>query len=229
MTAFIKGISYYLPSDEITNELLVAEFPEWNVDKIASKIGISSRFVTAEDEFTSDIAVKAGEKLFKEYGINPNIFDMLLLCTQSPDYFLPTTACLVQNRLNLSTRAGALDFNQGCSGYIYGLALAQGLISSGLAHNILLITAETYSKYIHPKDKGNRTVFGDAASATWISSESGLAEIGCFELGTDGSGAENLIVVVNRCCVFSVTNKNLSQPKTDILPLFAIRERRHVL
>lgn len=193
MKAFIKAITYYLPEKIVSNETLSEEFPEWTVDKIASKIGITERHIAGENEFVSDMAVKAGQKLFDEYNIAPHQIDFVLLCTQSPDYFLPTTACLVQNQLNIPTTAGALDFNLGCSGYVYGLALAKGLIYAGIAKNILFITSETYSKFVHKKDKGNRTIFGDAASATIISTE-GIAEIGEFELGTDGKGAENLIV-----------------------------------
>jgi len=97
--------------------------------------------------------------------------------------------------LGIPTTAGALDFNLGCSGYIYGLSLAKGLVETGIAKNVLLITAETYSKFIHPADKGVRTIFGDAAAATLISSSSTDKDmIGPFVLGTDGKGAEKLIV-----------------------------------
>ena len=194
MKTYIKALAYTLPENEITNEQLVKEFPEWSVDKIADKVGINTRFVASENETSSDLAIKAAEKLFLE---NPNInkedIDFVLFCTQSPDYFLPTSACIIQNRLGLPTTCGALDFNLGCSGYIYGLSLAKGLVLGGIANNVLLLTGETYSKYLHPKDKGNRTIFGDAGSATLISTE-GFAEIGNFSLGTDGKGAENLIV-----------------------------------
>ena len=194
MKTYIKALAYTLPENEITNEQLVKEFPEWSVDKIADKVGINTRFVASENETSSDLAVKAAEKLFLE---NPNLnkedIDFVLFCTQSPDYFLPTSACIIQNKLGLPTTCGALDFNLGCSGYIYGLSLAKGLILGGIANNVLLLTGETYSKYLHPKDKGNRTIFGDAGSATLISTE-GFAEIGNFSLGTDGKGAENLIV-----------------------------------
>jgi 3-oxoacyl-[acyl-carrier-protein] synthase-3 len=193
MIAKIKAISYYLPERVLDNKKLNDEFPEWSVDKISSKTGIYERHVSDENEFTSDMAVTVAEKLFAEHGISPDEVDFILLCTQSPDYFLPTTACLVQNSLNIPTTAGALDFNLGCSGYIYGLAMAKGLISANIAKNVLLITSETYTKFIHPKDKSNKTIFGDGASATLISTE-GFAEILDFVLGTDGSGAENLIV-----------------------------------
>lgn len=191
--ACIKGISYYLPQREITNEELVKEFPEWSVEKVASKVGVNSRRVADVEETAGDLAEKAALKLFEEYSIDPKSIDFVLLCTQSPDYFLPSTACILQHRLGISTSAGALDFNLGCSGCIYGLALAKGLMDSGTAHNILLLTAETYNKYLHPLDKGNRSIFGDGAAACLISEE-GFAEVGEFVLGTDGSKYEALIV-----------------------------------
>lgn len=193
MKAFIKAISYYLPKNILTNEELVTRFPEWSVEKVANKIGVNQRHISSQDEFVSDMAIKASEKLFIEHNINPSEIDFILLCTQSPDYFLPTTACIVQDKLGIPKSSGALDFNLGCSGYVYGLAIAKGLISANIAKNILLITSETYSKHIHKNDKGNTTIFGDGASASLISTK-GFAEIKEFELGTDGSGAENLIV-----------------------------------
>ena len=192
MKAFIKDIAYYLPVQVLTNEQIAAEFPEWSAEKVANKVGITERHISAPDETATDMAYQAAERLFAQ-GIDRKTIDFVLLCTQSGDYFLPSSACLLQNRLGLSTHCGALDFNLGCSGYEYGLAIAKGLILSGTAKNILLLTAETYTKYIHPKDKGNRTIFGDGASASLISTE-GFAEIGEVVVGTDGSGADNLIV-----------------------------------
>ena len=191
--AYIKAISYYLPEKVLTNEELVKEFPEWSVDKVAQKVGVNSRHISAEDETAGDMAEKAAIKLFEEYNINPKDIDFVMLCTQSPDYFLPSTACVLQHKLGIPTSAGAFDYDLGCSGCIYGLALAKGLISAGIANNILLLTAETYQKYLHPSDKSNRSIFGDGAAACLVSTE-GFAEIGDFVLGTDGSGAENLIV-----------------------------------
>lgn len=192
MDAYIKALSYYLPEEVVTNEQLVEEFPEWSVDKIAKKIGISERHIAAENETAGDMAYKAADKLINENGIDKESIDFVLLCTQSPDYFLPSTSCIIQSRLGLSTKCGAFDFNLGCSGYEYGLAIAKGLIVSGVAKNILLLTAETYNKHIHPKDKGNRTIFGDGASASLISTD-GFAKIGEFVLGSDGSGYDRLI------------------------------------
>lgn len=194
MKVNVKAISYYLPQNKLTNEDIIVDFPEWDINKISSKIGILNRHISAADEYASDMAISAANKLFEEYSIDKLDIDFLLYCTQSPDYFLPTTSCILQKELGLKTTIGAMDFNLGCSGFVYGLSLAKGLIVGGMATNVLLITSETYSKFIHPKDKSNRTIFGDAAAATLISKDEGLCSIGDFVFGTDGRGAQNLIV-----------------------------------
>lgn len=191
--AYLKAFSYYLPEREVTNEEIIREFPEWSVEKVAEKVGVFSRHIAGEKETAGDLAEKAALALFEEYGISPQEIDFVMLCTQSPDYFLPSTACVLQNRLGIPTSAGAFDYNLGCSGCIYGMAIAKGLIASGTANNILLLTAETYNKYLHPDDKSNRSIFGDGAAACLISTD-GIAEIGEFALGTDGSGAGHLIL-----------------------------------
>ena len=193
MSAFIKAISYYLPQEVLSNEEISRNFPEWSTEKIAQKVGITERHVAGRDETAGDMAFHAAEKLFSEHHINRQDIDFVILCTQSPDYFLPSTSCVLQNKLGLSTNIGAFDFNLGCSGYIYGLAVSKGLIAAGIAKNVLLLTSETYTKYLHPLDKGNQTIFGDAATATLISTN-GWGEIREFVLGTDGAGAEDLIV-----------------------------------
>jgi len=120
------------------------------------------------------------------------------LCTQSPEYLLPSSACILQSRTKLPINVGAFDINLGCSGYIYGLGVAKGLVETGQAKNIMFVTSDTYSKYIHLKDKSVRTIFGDAAAATLVSakdeSDDSTEYLGPFEYGTDGCGAENLIV-----------------------------------
>ncbi|MGF6927047.1 3-oxoacyl-[acyl-carrier-protein] synthase-3 [Chitinophaga sp. W2I13] len=190
----LDAISYYLPEETLTNDDLHELFPDWSVNKIAAKTGVIERRIAAKDEFASSMAIKAASKLFEEHKITPSEIQFILLCTQSPDYFLPTTACIVQHALGIPTTAGALDFNLGCSGYVYGLSLAKGLICSGDVENVLLITSETYSKHIHDHDKSVRTIFGDAASATFIKRNGHGADIRAITFGTDGSGAENLIV-----------------------------------
>ena len=177
----------------MTNEEVAAMFPEWTVEKIEKKLGIKQRHITSENETASDIAIKAAEELFDTSGINKSEIDYLIFVTQSPDYHLPTTACVIQKRMGLSHNLTSIDVNLGCNGFVVGLSLAKAVIMAGQAKNVLLLTGETYSKYMHEKDKSNRTIFGDGASATVVSAE-GIAEIGDFVIGTDGEGAENLIV-----------------------------------
>ncbi len=191
--ANIGPIVVHYPQRVETNAELHAQFPEWDIPLIEEKTGIASRHIAAPNETSSDLAVAAAKKLFHQFGISPESIDFVLLCTQTPDYPLPTTSCLIQDRLGLPTTTGAIDFNLGCSGFVYGLSLAEGLIQSGQAKRILLLTAETYSKFIDEHDRSLRTIFGDAAAATLI--ESGPEPtLNAFQFGTDGSGADTLLV-----------------------------------
>jgi 3-oxoacyl-[acyl-carrier-protein] synthase-3 len=193
--AGIKGIRSYLAEGRLTNEMLEEEFPDWKTQAIYEKTGISVRGVSSPDECASDLGVAAANSLFDSGICQQDEIDFLLFCTQSPDYFLPTTACLMQDRLGLRNSCGALDFNLGCSGFVYGLSLAKGLIETGSASKVLLITADTYMKFINKTDRTVRTIFSDGASATLVAGmESELELIGPFVFGTDGKGAENLIV-----------------------------------
>ena len=191
--AAVGPVAIHLPERVETNDQLQAEFPQWDMKLIYQKTGISARHIAAPDECASDLGVQAAEKLFRQYEIDPASIDFLLFCTQTPDYPLPTTACLMQDRLKLRTSIGALDFNLGCSGYVYGLALADGLIRTGSVRRILLITAETYTKFIHPEDRSLRTIFGDGASATLVEAADRPSLLG-FRYGTDGSGADTLLM-----------------------------------
>lgn len=191
MGSRISRIEYYLPDRVLTNQDIEEQNPEWNAQKVEKKIGISQRHIASDDETSLDLAIKAAEKLLLSY--DSEQIDFLLFCTQSPDYLLPSSACIIQDKLRLRKNIGALDYNLGCSGYIYGLALAKGLINSGISTNVLLLTGETYSKFIRDDDVSNRSIFGDAGSATLVSfsEQEGIGE---FVLGTDGRGADNLIV-----------------------------------
>ena len=187
----ISEIETYFPEKKVTNEDLQKEFPEWSPEKIFNKVGVKQRYTASAEETVLELAVKASEKLLKK--IDKNEIDFILFCTQSPDYHLPTTACILQDRLGLRKNIGALDFNLGCSGFVYGLSIAKGLIATGAAQNILLVTAETYTKYLRKSDKSNRTIFGDGAAATLIQKDEAKENFQ-FILGTDGSGYDNLIV-----------------------------------
>ncbi len=194
--AAIRGIATHLPEYVLTNEELAQTIGTWSADKIFEKTGIRERRIAAADETAGDLALAAARRLFDRAPGTADEVDFLLFCSQAPDYYLPTTACVLQDKLGLAKSIGALDFNLGCSGYVYGLSLAAGLIGTGSARNVLLLTADTYSKYIHPRDGSVRTLFGDGAAATLISADpvSEQSEIGPFVFGTDGSGSADLIV-----------------------------------
>lgn len=196
VSAHIAAIATHVPDAILDNAELAALYPEWPADKILDKTGIAARHIAAADETALDLGVAAAEKLFARTGMDRAEIDFLIFCTQAPDYVLPTSACIMQDRLQLGTSIGALDINLGCSGFVYGLSMAAGLIAGGLASTILLVTADTYSKYIHAGDKSVRTLFGDGAAATLIkrNGPGDTGSIGPFDYGTDGSGAHQLIV-----------------------------------
>jgi len=193
--AAIKAVTSFLPAGELTNDQLAEEFGMWHGNQIFEKTGVAVRHVSARDECASDLAVAAANKLFESGVCVSEEIDFLVLVTQMPDYFMPTSACLVQNRLGLRTTCGAIDINLGCSGFIYGLAVAKSLVEAAVASTVLLITSDTYTKWINPKDRSTRTLFGDGAAATLVSgveSESDL--IGPFVLGSDGRGVKDIVV-----------------------------------
>jgi 3-oxoacyl-[acyl-carrier-protein] synthase-3 len=196
MTTYIKAIEYFLPEGELSNEMLASQFTDWSPQKIEVKTGIRTRHIANAGECASDLGVMAARKIFESGTILPAEIDFLLFCTESPDYILPPSACLIQNQLGIPTSSGALDFNLGCSGFVYGMGLAHSLIMSEQASNVLLITSETYSKHIHFEDRSVRSIFGDGAAATVISACQAGTEnkIGPFVYGTDGKGYNNLIV-----------------------------------
>ena len=194
-SAKIKYIEKYLPDEILKNEHLCNGDSLWTPEKILLKTGIEERRISSVNETSVDLGVGAAEALFKKFPEERAKIDYLIFCTQTPDYFLPSSSCVIQDRLGLNTSVGAVDVNQGCSGYVYSLSLGKGLIAAGIAENILLITADTYSKIINENDTSVRTLFGDGATATIITTDCREGfEIGDFLFGTDGSGANNLIV-----------------------------------
>jgi len=190
MFARIKAVSSYLPEKIEKNSDFVN-------DRFIEKLGIIDRPIADDDEAASDLALKAAENLFDEYDIDRNETDFILLCTQQPDYLMPNTAPYLQHRLGLSKNVGAVDISLGCSGYVYGLAVAKGLIETGLSKKLLFITSSIYSKFISKKDTVVRPVFGDGATATWIEGVDEESEnIRAFVFGSDGSGYDKLYIPV---------------------------------
>lgn len=191
MSARIAAVATHLPEARLTNADLAALYGDWSADKIFDKTGIAERRIAADGETALDLGVAAARKLGTKVDLSG--VDFLIFCTQAPDYILPTSACILQDRLALPTSVGALDINLGCSGFVYALSLAVGMIAAGSARQVLIITADTYSKYIHPQDRSVRTLFGDGAAASLVVADP-WAGIGPFVFGTDGSGAGSLIV-----------------------------------
>jgi 3-oxoacyl-[acyl-carrier-protein] synthase-3 len=194
MATAILGLSYYLPPQVQTNENLRRENPDWRMDELGEKTGIFARHIANEDQTASDMACEAGTALLARDIVDRQDIDFVLFCTQCPDHFLPSAACALQLRLGLGKHVGALDFNLGCSGFVYGLQLAKALVDAGQARHVLLLTADTYTKYIHPRDRSIRPLFGDGAAAALVGSARQGGSIGSFVVGTDGGGAGNLCV-----------------------------------
>ena len=186
-------IECFLPEKALTNEMLSSIYDGWTAEGIYAKTGIRERRIAEDSVSALDLADKAANRLFASYAIDPQSIDFLLLCTQSSPLRLPSSSCLLQERLRLRRNIGALTIDHGCSGFVYGLAVAKGLLSGGMASRVLLITAETYSKYIDRNDRSTRAIFGDGAAATLLDSAD-LPRMGNFVFGTDGSGADTLTV-----------------------------------
>lgn len=193
MNARIESIEYYLPESSLTNEMLSNENPSWDMDKVIDKTGVFNRPIASEKETALSLALRACKNLFKKQPKLKDQIDILIFCTQSPDYIMPPNSCVLHKHLELKETITAFDFNLACSGFIYGSQMAQAYIAGGLAKKVLLVTADTYSKYINKQDRSIRTLFGDGACVTVYSgcNEGGISRIQC---NTYGEGYENFII-----------------------------------
>ncbi len=187
----IKEIKFFVPGEAVSNDRVIEDHG-FDEQFIREKLGILSRHIAAEDEYTSDLATAAGAKLLDETDLDPNAVDLLIVVTQTPDYCLPQVSALVQDRLGLPSSVAALDINLGCSGYVYGLSVAQGMMEANGFDNAILITAETYSKIIDQKDRATAPLFGDGSSATWLGRNPAY-KLGKFDFGTFGKKSDSLI------------------------------------
>jgi 3-oxoacyl-[acyl-carrier-protein] synthase-3 len=191
--AGIRSIATYFPKNRVDNEELIKRFG-LSTEFLMDKVGVVTRAVADRGESTSDMCSAAAKLLFdKNPALDPSVVDLLVVCTQNPDYRLPHTSALLQDRLNLSNSVAAFDINLGCSGYVYCLAVCKALIESVGFENVVLLTADPYSKILDPEDSSSAAVFGDAATATWLSNRADNT-IGLFTFGTDGSRAADLMV-----------------------------------
>jgi len=190
----IVDIAVGLPDRTVTNEQLCAENPEWDMTKIAGRSGVHSRHVAADSETALDLAVVACRDLLSRNLDWPAAVDGLIMCTESEDYSLPPDGCVLHGMLGLRQDCFVTDINLACSGFVYGLALARGLVSTGMCHNILLVTADTYSKKINPRDRSSRVLFGDGAAVTWLSDDSGSGQVVDVVCATDGTGYDKFVI-----------------------------------
>lgn len=188
MSVEIVDIQYYIPRNNYSVDRLV------NSDygkKIIKKTGINKKYKSGIDEFAVDLAIKSVAKLNKKNKLL-NI-DYLIFCTQSPEHILPGGASKIQNIFFYKKKIPSIDVSMGCSGFVYSYSLAQSLINSGIAKKVLVVTADTYSKFIDIKDHKNLSIFGDGSSAT-IVQKSAMKFNSRYVQGTDGDGYKDLYV-----------------------------------
>ena len=189
----ITSIAYHLPDLVEGIDKLKEDNPDWEIPKILDKTGILTRYISANDETAVDLAFEAGIKLLHDDSVRRDEIDLLILVTQSPDYVLPTSACILQDKLGLPKNCMAFDINLGCSGFVYAMSVAGSLIETGVASKGIILCADTYSKYIAKNDRTCRPIFSDGAAAVFVE-RSETDDIGPFDFGTDGSGFDRLIV-----------------------------------
>lgn len=191
-SARIIGTGSYVPPRVLTNadlEKLVDTSDEW----IVTRTGISERHIASDDEATSDLAYHAATAALESAGVDAADLDMILVATATPDMFFPSTACVLQDRLG-ARRSGALDISAACSGFIYGLAVANGLIRAGTARTVLLLGAETLTKVVNWQDRNTCVLFGDGAGAVVLRADEGDGGILSVYLYADGSKGSLLIL-----------------------------------
>ena len=192
LSSKIIGWGHYLPQKIMTNKDL-SKIVDTNDEWIISRTGITQRFIAEKKELTSDLAIIAGKKAIKKAGIKSNDIDYIILATTTPDQTFPSTACKVQASLKIGNTP-SFDIQAVCSGFIYSLQLADSLIKSNKAKNILVIGAETLSKIVDWDDRRTCVLFGDGAGAVIIKAENTKDQQGILSanLFSDGSWHDSL-------------------------------------
>lgn len=186
----IKGISCVVPSRKINNIDFSQVYGDKETLKLIASIGVDTRHVVDAETTTSDLCLYAARQLIKQLDWNEQEIGALIFVSQTPDYQLPATACVLQSKLGLPSTTLAFDINLGCSGYVYGLQVAATLINAGIK-KVLLLVGDTISKTVKPGDRSTELLFGDAGSATALQYE--VNNTIYFELGSDGSGWESIV------------------------------------
>jgi 3-oxoacyl-[acyl-carrier-protein] synthase-3 len=213
MGVTIKDIAYFLPENTVTNQDLHEENPTWIMGLVEERAGVMKRHIARDNETALDLSFKACQQLFSKNEDARSRIDGIIFCTQSQDYILPPNSCILHKMLDLPENVFALDINSACSGYVYGFALAQGLILSGINKNILLVNADTYSKYIHKQDRSARVLFGDGAAVTWVTASDSAKGIIDIQCATSGKDYDKFIIPAGGCRTPKSAETNL--PTTD--------------
>ena len=186
----IKALTACVPQDIVYNKDLGYLIPEEEIEKTINNIGIEQRRIAAPDVTASDLCYKAAQQLFADNNIEPDSIDVLLFMSQTADYRIPATSCLLQHRLGLPRETLCFDISLGCSGYLFALSAAFAYASMDGVNRVLLLDGETFSKIVNRRDKVDWPLYGDAGTATLI--EKGEYGDSTFILNTDGSGEETL-------------------------------------
>lgn len=184
--ASITAFGTYVP-ERILNNADLEKLVETNDEWIVQRTGMRERRIAAEDQFVSDLAVKAVEDMIRRYGVDVHDVDMILVATSTPEYAFPSTASRVQARLNIA-QTGALDLSAACAGFVYGLQLADSMITSGMYRKVLVIGAETLSKITDYTDRTTCILFGDGAGAFLLERTEGQGSTLAALSGTQGDG-----------------------------------------
>lgn len=183
-------MSACVPPDVVYNKDLGYLIPEEEIEKTINNIGIEQRRIAAPDVMASDLCYKAAIKLMEDNGIEPDSIDVLLFMSQTADYRIPATSCILQHRLGLSRDTMCFDISLGCSGYLFALSTAFAYASMEGVNRVLLLDGETFSKIVNRRDKVDWPLYGDAGTATLI--EKGDYGQSSFLFYTDGSGEDKL-------------------------------------
>lgn len=213
MQTQIQDIAYQLPERTLTNDELNSRFPDWDMEIVEERAGVVSRHIAEDDETAYDLGRKACLSLLEKHPHLREKVDCLLFCTQSPDYIMPPNSCVLHKALGLSQQAFTMDFNLACSGFVYGLTLADSFIASGRAKHVLLVTGDTYSKYIHHEDRSARTLFGDGAAVTWLAASESPEGIQSIKCGTSGEDYDKFIIPAGGCR--QPRSEDTQQPVSD--------------
>jgi 3-oxoacyl-[acyl-carrier-protein] synthase-3 len=176
----------------MTNDDL-AQMVDTSDEWIVTRTGIRERRIAAAGETTCSMATLAAERALQVAGADPAETDLVIVATVTPDHLFPATACLVQHNLG-ATHAGAFDLEAGCSGFVYGVAMAAAAIEAGTSRQAIVIGAETLSRVVDWTDRGTCILFGDGAGAVVLRADVGAGEVTATVLGADGGGADFLIV-----------------------------------